>query len=117
MANSVLLMSGAYASLLHFVSFLYYGTPLPHVAFQTASCLTTVWNHGTTSDVAKWSDRAMMAAAVLYHLRYDPAWFVVWTAVPAYFAAKATGDDRWHIAAHAAATWGNLNALAAVSTK
>lgn len=115
MANAVLLQSGAYASLIHLLAFLYYAAPAPHIAIQTIACLTTIWNHGTTSDLAMWSDRAMMAVMVLYHLRYDPSWTVAWTAVPAYFAAKATGDTRWHIAAHAAATWGNLNALAAMT--
>jgi hypothetical protein len=115
MANDRLFRSGALALLVHLAGFWAHQPPPAHIAFITAGCLTTLWNHGTTTEAAKWGDRLMMAACVLYHLRYEPRLIVLWTAVPAYFAAKITGDDRWHLVSHACATWGNLNAMAAIT--
>jgi hypothetical protein len=115
MANDRLFRSGALALLVHLVGFWAHQPPPTHIAFITAACLTTLWNHGSTTAVAKWGDRLMMGACVLYHLRYEPYRIVVWSAVPAYFAAKITGNDHWHMVSHACATWGNLNAMSAIT--
>lgn len=49
-------------------------SPLPLLVIYVVGPLTSVWNHGTTSDIAKWSDRCVMTLGLgidLWFLSHD----------------------------------------------
>lgn len=58
--------------------------------------LTGMWNHGTTSELAKWADRVAMTAGLcvdLAYLRtnYVTSWVCLGAAIALYACAKGTG--------------------------
>jgi hypothetical protein len=46
-------------------------SPLPLLIMYVLGPLTSVWNHGTTSEIAKWSDRCVMTIGLGVDL-----WFI-----------------------------------------
>ena len=61
MANSVLFTSSLFLGFLHMVLIVLY-QPVPPILALTITCGTfsSIWNHGVTSEIAKWTDRGIM---------------------------------------------------------
>lgn len=66
MASKVLFYSSIGSTILHFLLFTFFSTfPHPHLYY---GCLaTSIWNHGTTSLLAKLADRVMVVLCVIHH--------------------------------------------------
>jgi hypothetical protein len=61
MANSVLFTSSLFLGFLHMALIIFY-QPVPRILAFTITCGTfsSIWNHGVTSEIAKWTDRGIM---------------------------------------------------------
>lgn len=73
MANPVLFASSLFFAFLHLALILYFQPPLAFSYCILCGVFSSVWNHGTTSDVAKWSDRGMMAVGAIVDSAYIAA--------------------------------------------
>ena len=71
MANPVLFASSLFLAFIH-LALILAQQPLPRVFSFTVLCGTfsSIWNHGTTTEVAKWSDRSMMAVGAVVDFAY-----------------------------------------------
>ena len=70
--------------------------------------VTSLWNHGTTSSMAKWSDRVVMYVGCLsdflfclHHLVFCPFLLIY---VTCYILAKCEQKNGFHITTHVVAT-------------
>ena len=116
MANPVLLYTASVSTLFHLIGLLYANGNVPAwiVAYMMTGCATSIWNHGTTSELAKWSDRVAMwvgTAATYWNTVGQPTHYMIPPMIIAYFAAKYLGRTEPHIAAHAIITVINLKLL------
>jgi len=66
MVNRVLLYSSLICGGIHLV---YPSHLVVHRMAMMSGVMTSIWNHGTTSPIAKWTDRGMMMVAVIVHVR------------------------------------------------
>jgi hypothetical protein len=117
MANPVLLYSSAVVTLLHLIGVLYANGNAPAwiVAYMLTGCATSIWNHGTTSELAKWSDRGAMyfgTCATYWNTSHSRLYLALVPMIVAYVAAKRWALVEAHIAAHAIITLINLKILA-----
>jgi len=115
MVNTTLFVSAAISSAIHAAAILWTQPPLPYAIFLAAGCVTGLWNHGTTSDLAKWSDRTMMwtGLPLTFFIAPTPALQVLTLCiVPAYGTAKRFRCTAAHVAAHILITFIHLQILA-----
>ena len=115
MANQALAISASISTIFHLIGVsLGVGTPIWIIAYMLVGCATSIWNHCTTSDLAKWIDRGAMwfgTAAAIYLLPTLLLKGLVVLMVGLYLAAKYCGRTEPHIAPHALATIINLKIL------
>eukprot|EP00011_Vannellida_sp_DIVA3-517-6-12_P002475 CAMPEP_0114606962 /NCGR_PEP_ID=MMETSP0168-20121206/1829_1 /TAXON_ID=95228 ORGANISM="Vannella sp., Strain DIVA3 517/6/12" /NCGR_SAMPLE_ID=MMETSP0168 /ASSEMBLY_ACC=CAM_ASM_000044 /LENGTH=97 /DNA_ID=CAMNT_0001817837 /DNA_START=173 /DNA_END=466 /DNA_ORIENTATION=- len=92
---------------------------------------TSVWNHGTTSGLAKWADRGTIACAVVVDALYIavlPAAqlavgsLLVVAGITCYFMAKSAikagqSGDRYHLASHCVGTLLNVIVILSLSSR
>jgi hypothetical protein len=71
MANPVLFASSLFFAYLHLALILIF-QPVPRLFSFTilSGVLSSIWNHGTTSELAKWSDRGAMAVGAAVDFAY-----------------------------------------------
>ena len=136
MANSVLFKTSFFFGLIHFIAMYLYQETVPRVycTILTIGILTSLWNHGTTSEVAKWGDRLWIALGVLndlYHISifsYRPNSLIVLSvivlAIVCYFRAKFhegkkdfISRDFCHASCHMVATAAHVTIIAILSTQ
>ncbi len=114
MVNRTLLASAVLCTTLHLCA-LIAAPPHPvYAAFLLTACATSIWNHGTTSTVARIADRAVMVAGVPLTAALHPrvaTWPTLAALSVSYAAAKCTGTVAPHIVAHALITALNLGIL------
>ncbi len=84
----------------------------PHVfaVSITSAIFTSIWNHGFTSEVAKWADRVMIGVAATLDMHYmlvlpysyvnSACMGLTWFAIMMYFMAKCARNDRFHVLSH-----------------
>ena len=102
MTNHILCVTSCVMLLSHTQS-LHASTPTPLVISYVLGPLTSIWNHGTTSTWAKWTDRITMTAGFLLDLHYchsSTILLLLFTSILAYLYAKHT-HIAWHVLAHA----------------
>jgi hypothetical protein len=120
MKNKTLL----YSSLVSFVVHLWlfsWVSAFPHPWLHYACIGTSIWNHGFTSDLAKWTDRAMITVCVGHNVywlsmynHYIGSWvgrLLTFHGVLFYFVSKmvvAQYQIRLHLLSHVCATCSNL---------
>ena len=68
MVNVYLYRSSLICGAIQFLFMTFYNTKLNLVIFYTIGILTSIWNHGTTSEVAKWVDRFIACMAMFVDL-------------------------------------------------
>ena len=118
MTNPDLFVTAAVASFLHLMALLH-ANDRGHVpgwvaAYMAAGCATSLWNHGGSSDAAKWADRAAMlfgAGATWWHTRHGPLRFALPPAIALYAASKVCKRTEPHLMSHAVVTAVNLHVL------
>lgn len=117
MANYILLISSMVCGVIHLAYILYsfiFRTPfLPKCVFMTymIGILTSIWNHGSTSQMAKWIDRIWIYFGVLIdiHLclfvispQYMMGCIIAYSVC--YIVAKKTKYTIFHVGTHIWAT-------------
>lgn len=70
MANSILFASSLFFAFLHLALIIFYRPPLTLSYSVLCGVFSSLWNHGTTSEIAKWSDRGMMAVGAIIDFAY-----------------------------------------------
>lgn len=70
MANHVLFASSLFLAFLHLSLVIYFKPPRAFAFSVLCGTFSSIWNHGVTNDVAKWSDRGMMAVGALVDFSY-----------------------------------------------
>ena len=136
MANPILLKTSCFFGLAHFIAMYIYQETLPQIycTILTIGILTSIWNHGTTSEIAKWGDRICIALAVMsaiYHITlfsYRPNSIIVFSvitlAITCYFIAKNHEKKKEHYkrdfchgSSHMIATAAHVTIIAILSTQ
>jgi hypothetical protein len=76
MAHPLLLISSLTMTIPHFVAVQWFSGPFILQLAYLSGLLTSVWNHGTTSMVALWSDRLMMmiGCGIDFYFMYMLPW-------------------------------------------
>lgn len=116
MVNVTLARSAIAVSFIHAVGFALFQPSGPYTLFLTAGCATSVWNHATTSEIAKWADRSAMGIGTVLTLLIAPTPFeqaLMLLTVIAYAVAKQAQSTNTHMVAHALITFINLRIMAA----
>jgi hypothetical protein len=117
MVNPTLFVSAILCSALHSAAILWYQPPLPYTIFLASACATSMWNHGTTSTLAKWSDRAIMGIGLPVTFALAPTSALQALTVDimlVYGLAKHRQSTPLHIVAHILITFINLQILASI---
>lgn len=73
MVNPVLFQSACILGSVHIAAIALYNPPRIFATNMIIGVLTSVWNHGMTHELAKWSDRGVMGVGMvidLYYLAY-----------------------------------------------
>ena len=70
MANPLLFKSSLICGGIHVLLVIGWGAPFLLSLCYTIGVITSIWNHGTTSELAKWSDRVFIAIAVIVDIVY-----------------------------------------------
>lgn len=115
--NHTLALSATAISIVHAISFAALTPPLAYVAFLTAGCGTSIWNHATTSEIAKWADRATMGVGTVLTLLIAPSPFfqaLMLLTVIAYGAGKYFESTKLHMLSHALITFINIGIMASI---
>lgn len=114
MVNRPLFMSAVICTVAHAIAV---ATAHPHPLyglFLLTACTTSLWNHGMSSAVARFADRAFMVISVPITAMAHPhpvTWMTLALLSVSYGAAKATGTLTPHLVAHALITALNLRIL------
>lgn len=126
MANNILCVSSIISMIVHQCLFWYVPTVPQSWLYQV--CLwTSIWNHGTTSSVAQWSDRIMVFFCITHNLYcftvLSPSWVgLVLTSngMMCYLISKSYDRpcmrNLYHLLSHGCATFSTV-VLAMVSSK
>jgi len=71
MANSVLFTSSLFLGFIHMALIMFY-QPVHRILAFTIICGTfsSIWNHGVTSEIAKWTDRGIMVVGTAVDFIY-----------------------------------------------
>ncbi len=120
MRNKTLLYSSFLSLLVHMLLFSYIST-FPHPWLHYTCVGTSIWNHGFTSKIAKWTDRAMITVCVghnMYWLSMYNCHITSWigmsltiNAVAFYFISKIVRNHYqiiFHFISHVCATFSNV---------
>jgi hypothetical protein len=112
MANKVLLLSALISSLCHIYALVKTEQlpPVYYTSFIMLALGTSIWNHRTTSEIAKWSDRITMGCGTIitYTIAPDQAYFGMPVIFLSYFGAKIFKHNIFHICAHTSITAINM---------
>ncbi len=117
MANHVLLGSALLSSIVHLIFMGLYTPPVLYGSFIGSALITSILNHGFTSDILKWMDRVVMilgAGITLYlapTLLFKILMIICWGL---YYLAKILDSNYLHIGAHATITIINVGILIAL---
>ena len=116
MANKLLLKSSLCSLTCHILAILLsiQLPPLPYIGFVFFGLGTSVWNHYTTSEIAKWIDRITMACGVFITYLVAPLYilkYILILIVGSYGIAKLYKSNMSHIIAHASITCINVYVL------
>ncbi len=120
MANKVLLISAICSSICHLAAILL--TPLIqsiyYILFIILALSTSIWNHGVTSNIAKWSDRLVMGfgTIITYLIVPDKALYGLPIIIASYFGAKISNNNLYHIIAHITITIINIYIILYITT-
>jgi hypothetical protein len=107
MANQRLFRSALVCGFIHFLAIAYWNGPTILLIIYGFGAGTSIWNHGVTSEYAKWADRMMMAVGALM----DMLWILAYTnelqrcsglsmlacAVGLYFLEKLNSFRKWPV--------------------
>jgi len=116
MVNPTLARSALVISVIHAIGFAALQPSIPYALFLAAGCGTSVWNHATTSEIAKWADRGVMGIGTVLTMIIAPTPLeqaLMLLTVAAYTAAKKCGSNHAHILSHGLITFINLRIMAA----
>ena len=120
MKNKTLFYSSVVSLLIHLWLFSWVST-FPHPWLHYTCVGTSIWNHGFTSEIAKWTDRAMITTCVghnLYWLSMYNHHIASWlgmiltvNGVSFYFVSKIVKQQfqiMFHFISHVCATCSNV---------
>lgn len=120
MTNRTLLYSSIVSFLVHLWLFSWIST-FPHPWLHYTCVGTSIWNHGFTNKIAKWTDRAIITVCVghnLYWLSMYHCYITSWmgmiltiNAVLFYFVSKIVKHQyqiMFHFISHVCATCSNV---------
>lgn len=94
MANQLLAKTSMAFGALNIAFMLFWNTRHYLMAVYIVGIATSIWNHGTTSNLAKWADRVWMFygavsdITVLIIRAFSPGYFLLFGAICCYFTAK-----------------------------
>jgi fatty acid desaturase len=111
MANSILLGSTLVSCFIHLITIALFTPPIAYATFLGMALITSILNHGFTSDVFKWLDRIIMGAGTCITLYLAPTIalkIMMILVVILYAFAKSLNSNIFHICAHALITCINL---------
>ena len=116
MANKILLASTLCSTICHLTAFLLSVQlpPTPYIIFIVIALITSIWNHSTTSELAKWSDRIIIGCGAVITYTIAPLntiYFILPIAVGSYGLAKKMNNCIPHIIAHISLTGINMYIL------
>ena len=117
MVNYPLALSATLVSGVHIVAFYLFNPPLAYTLFLSGALGTSIWNHLVTSELAKWLDRAAMAAGTVITFTIAPTVivsFLMCLTLCAYFAGKFYKSTPLHAASHWLITTANVIILASI---
>lgn len=131
MANPLLFRSACLLGSLHVVLVLLYEIPFFLALAYLCAVATSVWNHGTTSGLAKWTDRFTIVCAVIVDSMYIAVMpaaqlclgaVLVVAGVSCYFMAKAAirsgqSGDPYHVLSHCFGTVLNIIVIISISSQ
>ena len=112
MANDVLLGSAIITTMIHMITMAFYTPPVMYGTFLGTALITSILNHGYTSELLKWFDRVMMVLGTGITLYLAPTLFLKLLMVVTgmlYGAAKIFNSNLCHIGAHACITFINIS--------
>ena len=95
---------------------------LPYFYATSFGIITSILNHGLTSDFLKYLDRTSMSLLLAYNISIQYKYSLLYpfllttTGAACYIAAKQTGDDRLHIMSHILGTANNLYVLTSLAS-
>lgn len=118
MVNTILCVSSLVFMIVHQCLF-WYVPSFPQLWLYQICLWTSIWNHGTTSFVAKWSDRLMVYIGITHSfysfLFLYPSWIglILTSNGMMFYMVSKTYDDpcmknKYHIISHACATLSNI---------
>ncbi len=113
MANKTLLNSSLCSLTCHILAILMsiQLPPVPYIGFVFFGLGTSVWNHYTTSDIAKWIDRITMGFGVVITYLVAPLHifkYILFVIVGSYGIAKIYKNNISHLIAHLCITCINV---------
>jgi hypothetical protein len=114
MANQVLLGSVLLSSIVHLIFMGLYTPPFLYGTFLGSALITSILNHGFTSDILKWLDRMMMilgAGVTLYLVPTLLFKILMIVCCAFYYLAKTIDSNYLHIGAHTTITIINIAIL------
>jgi hypothetical protein len=114
MANHVLLGSALLSSIVHLIFMGLYTPPVLYGTFLGSGLITSILNHGFTSDILKWMDRAIMLLGTGITLYLAPTLLfkiLIIVCGALYYLAKILDSNYLHIGAHATITTINVSIL------
>lgn len=114
--NLILLLSSIVMGIIHLMWLFIIPniTSIPYFYASSFGIITSILNHGLTSDFLKYLDRVSLSLLVAYslniHYKYSLLYPFLFTTTGAvcYIAAKQTGDYRLHAMSHILATANNF---------
>ena len=116
MANKLLLNSSLCSLTCHILAIIMsiQLPPIPYIGFVFFGLGTSVWNHYSTSEIAKWIDRLTMVSGVFVTYLVAPLYvfkYVLMVIIGTYGIAKLYNSNISHIIAHACITCINVYIL------
>lgn len=114
--NKRLLISTFVHGGVHLCMMYVYAPHYIYCLYVVCGVATSVWNHGCTSQIARWTDRGVMVVAVLFHLLYFGNRYLTTCIVSTFLLSKlqtcTVCRDVLHIATHSCATVSNFHVFA-----
>lgn len=116
MANKVLLISALCSTISHLTAFVLLAQlqSIPYIIFIVFALITSIWNHSTTSELAKWSDRITMGCGtiIIYAItQVEAIYYIMPVIIGIYGLAKKMNNNILHILAHISITCINIYIL------
>lgn len=70
MTNYVLFLSSLFLGWMHMIGMVFSSTPTLFKLTVVTGVFASIWNHGTTTDIAKWLDRLLMIMGAIIDTIY-----------------------------------------------